>query len=264
MRYTNVYKMEWETEKYLRVNDGDFVNCPEKLFAFRVYELCDALRVTAIITDCDEFNQVNRNTLYRYVGIAQDALFINVPIPEWICRKPLNNVIAYEQAGLNVLIKFYEPLVHSLARKAYDTLDKWYNYNDLVQQCYLAIISLHNQGYYCSKGLIERAFFNDLFVALRKLPTKCTVISFDEPIDNVQNDDAIVKVIDTLADTNDDYEPILQDIDLIIKRNKIISIIGRRQYDQLLREFRTHTVSRATATKINKLKKRINKNGKLQ
>lgn len=256
-QHTEVYKMEWNIERCPSIADDELINCPERLFAFRVYDMTTYLKVTVIITENEAFNELRKSTLYRYIKIAQDALFLGIEPPEWICSKPLNNVIAYEQSGAHVLTKFYEPLIYALAKDAHQLFERWFTYNDLVQQCYVTLISLRNQGYYCSKGLIKKSYYNDLFVMARKLPTKWLVLSFDEPVENSQSDDTVVKIIDTLADEEDKYEPILDNLDLINKRNKIISIIGQRQYDQLLREFRTHTVAGSTAVKINKLKKRL-------
>ena len=41
----------------------------------------------------------------------------------------------------------------------------------------------------------------------------------------------------------------------------LLEMLGPRQYDQLLREFRTHTISNATARQLKRIKLKLEKEG---
>lgn len=259
-KHTEIYKYQWDVARIPSLED--LANCPNKLHAFRINDLKDKLLVTAISTDNDEFNTLTRTTLEAFLHIVQDCLYNEEPIPEPMCRKPMNDTVAYLQADADVLIKLYEPLLQSLTKRASNMFNRFFSYDDLLQQAYLTVLSLSRHGYYVSKNLIQRTYFNDLFMMLRKLPTKYVVISLEEPTNEHGSDDTIVRIIDTIKDERDAYDELHNDIDLILKRTKVISMIGRRQYDQMLREFTNNTTTNATSVRINKLRKRINKNGK--
>lgn len=255
--HTEIYKYTYNLCKFPAVED--LSTCPERVNAFRIKELKDNLSLTVIVCDNEEFNTIPKSTVESYVNIVQDALYHELALPEWIAPKPIGKTLAYKQSGCAVLVKLYEPLVHALAKKAFATLNKYFTYDDLLQTCYLTIIQLSREGYYCSRGIIERSYFNNLFMSLRKLPTRYVVLSFDEPTNDGESDDKTVKLIDTIADTDDKYETFLYDDELAYRRKVVISIIGQRQYDQIVREWRTNTTTGATQTLVNKLKRRLSK-----
>lgn len=254
-KHTEIYKYEWKISKTTSMED--FTNCPEYIHSFRILDGRDSLHVIAIVSDNEKFNTIKRETLESYVHIVQDCIENDEKIPEWLARHPMKNTLAYEQPGCAILCQFYEPLVHALAHRAHQTLDRFWSINDLLQIAYLSIIKLSRYGYYCTKGLIEKTFFNELFVSLRKLPTHHVVISIEEPTNDSDGDDAVTRLIDTIADPVDEYQKLLDDAEVIAMRDIVISLIGQRKYDQYLREYRTNTVSGSTAAAINKLKRRF-------
>ena len=255
MRNENiVYKLEF---KIPRTNGDIMLSCPEQMFAYRVRDNKTNLIVTVIYTDNDSWNTVKLSSLMYDLQFVQTHIEHDLPMPSWLAPHPLDNTIAYRQTDCGSLIEFYSPLIHYLAKKMYTTLSRFYTYDDLLQQCYLTVIRLARNNYYCSKKLIERAYVNDVFTDLRKLPTKYVILSFDEPTNDTNGDDAITRLIDTIADTDDKFDDVLTDDELIYRRKKVIKIIGQRRYDQMLREYRTKTTSNATTTTVNKLKRRF-------
>lgn len=254
-----MYKYEWLVPK--NVPDTAQVileHCPDKLYSFRLHDYGDDLKVVAIETDVPEYNCNSKITLLSYVDTVLSCLPKIYTIPKWMCVKPTGDILAYCQPSIEILTKVYEPLMHSLAKKAHLTLERYFAYGDLVQQAYLTLVDLRHRGYYVSANLIKRAYFNELYMQLRKLPTRHIVISFDEPTNDKNGDDAVTTILDTIADIDDKFDNILEDIDLIRNRKRVINVIGSRQYDQLLREFKNNQTTNATRVKINKLKKRFN------
>ena len=254
-KHNEIYKLEYRIPRVPTL--GCLLNCPEKMFAFRIRDNGKQLLVTTILADDDKLNRVTLNQLSDHVYVVQSCIEDGDEMPRWLAPHPLDNVVAYCQSGCDALIELYAPLIHKLTKRMYNTLDRFYTYEDLLQQCYLTIIRLSHENYYCSKKLIERAYVNSVFMELRKLPTRYVVLSFDEPTNDTQGDDTITKLIDTIADPNDNFETIMNDAETISRRAKVIKIIGQRRYDQLVREYRTHTTSNSTTTTVNKLKRRF-------
>lgn len=256
-KHTEIYELTWYVPKVSTLDN--FSQCPEQLLGFRIFDNVNNLKISVSYTDTEVFNVEKRDTLISYVNIIQNAFETdNFPLPEWMGRKLLRNTLAYKQAGPSILIKLYEPLVHKLSQAAFINMKRFFAYEDLVQTCYMVIVKLSRYGYYVSGNLIKRTYMNTLYNMLRKEPKHHIVISLDEPTNEKNGDDEVICIGDTIADERDDYNTLLNDIDLIHKRKIVIQLLGQRQYDQLLREFRTHTTTGATATKINKLKKRLN------
>ena len=99
---------------------------------------------------------------------------------------------------------------------------------------------------------------------LRKEPRDVTLVSSDA---RVKTSDDTLSVVDMIPDIQQEYDDYDKEEQIVLnqiqteERDVLLEMLGPRQYDQLLREFRTHTISNATARQLKRIKLKLEKEG---
>lgn len=218
-------------------------------------------KTTVRVTYCDEplYNQLSTARIY---DIISDMRVADRSLPP--CNKLVDkDTIYYQQVPINTLYEIYKPLIKSLADKTYLTTSKYFLYEDLLQDAYLVLTILYRQGYYVHGNLLKRAYINYIRKQLRKMPTHYDVVSLEQTVANKHDDDTL-RLADQIEDVRatEELDSIIEDSehDILAKRQLVVAEIGERQYNELLRAYRTHTTDASTNSKIIKLRRRLNKN----
>lgn len=220
-----------------------------KLYSYVLYYNNKSYEFSCNVSQSDKYNTIDVNK-----AIVNVVDKVNEPGSK-------NKIVTYDQPTLDVLVEALKPLVNALA---YKQSKRWKNlpYDDLKQQCYCCLCTLYRKGYYIHKAILERTFQNAVYYMLRKEPRDIVTVSFEQTVG-----DEGLTVADTIRDYEKEYEIEDAELDdaelqvLCAQRDIIIAIIGERNYDQIVREYRNHTVSSATHNKIERLHKRMEKDG---
>lgn len=170
-----------------------------------------------------------------------------------------HGIIGYDQPTLAILVEVLAPLVNSLVNRE---AKRWrqFSHDDLTQTCYMCLCELYRKGYYIHKSLLRRAFTNTLYYKLRKSPRDIVIVSLTAP---VHDTDDLLTVQDTIPDVDEEYEredcENREVVDRILseQREIIINLIGKRRYDDLLREWRSKTVTNASSATVDRLRKKL-------
>ena len=173
--------------------------------------------------------------------------------------KRRQGIVGYEQPTLTVLVETMSPLINSLVNRE---AHRWkqFSQDDLTQICYLCLCELYRKGYYVHKALLKRTFTNHLYYQLRKTPRDLTLVSLTAPL---HDGDDYITVQDTLPDIEQEYSLQDEENDIICKqifaeqRELIIELIGKRRYDDLLREFRSKTLDNTASATLRRLRKML-------
>lgn len=168
-------------------------------------------------------------------------------------------IIGYEQPTLAVLVEVMVPLINALVNRE---ARRWrqFSHDDLTQTCYLCLCELYRKGYYVHKALLRRTFTNTLYYRLRKMPRDVTMVSLTAPL---HDSDDLLTMQDTIPDIAEEQERAdKEDAEamaqvLTAQRELIVGLIGQRRYDDLLREFRSKTVTNGTSSTVRRLRKML-------
>ena len=205
------------------------------------------------------------------VCISQIEEYNTIPVPEAILQivDNLNShsaeyVIGYQQPPLDVMVEAFTPLVHSLARQVARQWNQ--DYEDMVQTCYLCMVTLYNKGYYVHKSLLTSTFVNEVLVSLRKQKTAMRngykgTVSIDTIVPGTES----LRYSDVIADER--QEEILNRFEETdwkewstgTQRNIVIHDIGERKYKMLLDGMEAGVLSATTRTQLWKIGKRVRK-----
>lgn len=173
-------------------------------------------------------------------------------------------VVSYKQPSIDLQLELFQPYVHKLARKLYTHWNSVYEFEDLLQICNMIMVILYNKGYYINHSLLYRSVVNYILMETRKDRNKPKLLSLER---NYTNNNGDISLEETIADMREIEERIDKEdteyINQILKekRDLVIDIIGQRQYDQLLREYGTNTVSLQARQQVHKLKVELDKLG---
>lgn len=186
-----------------------------------------------------------------HYNVSQNAKFNVIKVDDVLNKlsnelyKSINGekkyVICHMQPPVELLIKLFKPLIIKLAKEQNERW-QYLEMEDLIQMCNLVICDLYYKGYYIHKQLIRRAYINYVLMHIRKDKNKPTVMSLHQEY-NKSDDDERVTLEDMIPDTsmvdgiNDKYDCEVNKKVLEEVKEIVIDFIGRRQYDQLLREY---------------------------
>lgn len=228
----------------------DAFSFTDTLYSFVAYNNKFNITINAHISQIDEYNTIS-------IGVMITNILSSVS------KDMRQGIFCYGQPPLPILINVLQPLIHRLALIQHRRW-KRYLYDDLVQLCSCKLCELYNKGYYIHKALLKRTFENSIYQMLRKEPRDITFISSDA---HVKSSDDTLSIADMILDTEkenevyDKEESEMLDQLLTEQKELLIKILGERQYNQLLREFRTKTISNTTSRQIRALQKRLEKYG---
>lgn len=237
------------SESKVNLNEVDTIcNAYEKVYSYQVLmclsdEELSGFEVDIVVSQTDEYNTIDKDKMR--IGITNSIIKSS---------EKTKILIGFEQPPLELLIKLYEPLINKLARTEAMHWDKL-EFDDLYQMCRLSICDLYNQGYFIHKELIKITFIRAVLTELRLHGTEYDAI----PMQNLNTEDR--EYIDYIEDESveDEFKEIIDGGQVYIDSRKqtVIDIIGQRQYDQIVREYRTGTTSNSTRKLVNKLKNQL-------
>ena len=197
--------------------------------------------------------KVKDNAIEKYsvnINVSQTERYNTIPVPEAILgivdslnSKSMSLVIGYRQPPLEVIIEAFTPLVQSMARKM---ANRWsLEYEDMVQTCYVCMCTLYNKGYYLHKSLLRTTFVREVLASLRKMHTD--QLTYEAVI----KDERQERLIESLED-NDEKEYKIK-----IQRDKVISVMGERQYNSLLASVETGTLTQTERSLMYRVGKKV-------
>ena len=225
-------------------------NFAENLYSYVVYNNNGVITIVSHFSQIEEFNTV-----------PVQVMITNVISSLHLLSK--QGIFCYGQPPLEILVEVLQPLIHRLALIQYRRW-KRYSYEDLLQLCSCKLCELYRKGYYIHKSLLKHAFTNSVYQMLRKEPRDVTIVSSDA---RVKTSDDTLSVVDTIPDIQQEYDEYDKEEQVVLnqiqteERDVLLEMLGPRQYDQLLREFRTHTISNATARQLKRIKLKLEKEG---
>ena len=164
------------------------------------------------------------------------------------------------QPSLELMLDMYTPYVQSLAYKQYQHWQKYLEYEDLVQLCYLSMIKLYKHGYYLNDKLLYTTYIRDVLLSIRKRRTDYSVVSIE---DKYGVDDSL-SIADALEDTDYsnkmyDYESLQETLYIFNEvKDMIIDMIGERRFEQLFREYKDKTTTNSNRQMLTRIKREFN------
>ena len=175
--------------------------------------------------------------------------------------------ICFGQPPIELIAELYQPMVHKMATRI-SLQWKQFEYDDLVSIGNKVMVELYRKGYYLNKSLIWTAFNNDVLIQCRKFKDKpITVSIYDKTNSDIKLDSDELTYGDILEDTSYIDEKEREDEQqlerYIFKQVKdiIIDKIGKRQYDELWRDYsKCHTTGKSQAA-MRRLKSYFNELG---
>lgn len=232
----------------------------DKLYSYVTYAVYENERLKGWSIHC----HVSQNERYNTIKVADAVDSICKTMDEILSKEEVRYVIGYQQPPLELLITILDPLVRKLAR---EQSNYWpIEYDDLCQMCRLVICTLYRSGYYIHKSLVRRAFINYVLQYLRPERYKPLMMSLDEPVardDEGHELTAAETVVDQIAlDQQEEEEE--REVELqVIQEQKdlIISIIGVRQWDQMVREYGNKSTTNWSQKKTFDIKRKLSQAG---
>lgn len=212
------------------------------------------LKVQYLVSQTDKYNTI-------------DSLEAAAEIIQYIVPSRYNDhdihYLCHRQPPLDLICELYEPLVQSLSTAAYNRWNKYFEYDDLSQTCYLTIIDLYDKGYYIHKSLIQRTYTNMIYLQLRKLRPFGTIQSLDVVI-NDDNDDEALTLLDSLEDATaqdafDEVDNGTTDDKYTMQKGMVLGLISQRTYDQLVYAMEHNMGDQWAYNLIHNLKQKIEK-----
>lgn len=240
-------------------------HAPQFVSHWRITRKDDHLRITLLVYQNSAFNNTPITDVINTLTILHYTIRKNLTPPASFAPHPVTpETLAYGQPSLATLTTLYTPLLQTIASQLYkpqSTLAKYFTHNDILQEGYLALATLHAHKYYINKRLLSRVIYNNIMMQLRKLPTHYIVNSLDDPVQNTLHDDETLTYADVIPTDEDFVDEIMTRLsdDEEKQKEELIAYIGQRQYDDLLRAYRTHTTSSSTNNRIQALKRHFNK-----
>lgn len=225
----------------------------ERIYSYVLYNNSDRYTIVYHIAqnekhNCIDVNCAKTNIINAVIGHKNDK-----------------GIISYEQPPLPILVKVLRPLVQSLTKQEHSHWSKQLTFEDIEQMCYLCICELYNKGYYIHKSLVATSLRNAIYYHLRAddhRGIKIVSLYVKQFSDNEK-----MMLLDTIKDEAassiiDDKETEEVKNDIFNEQKQfIIDIIGKRQYDQLVREWTMNSTTGSSRKKVCDLRKEVNRTG---
>ena len=205
-------------------------------------------QVEVMISSIDRFNTIEMtNACIEIVKIVTEK------------QTEVRRMSGFKQPPIGVLIEAFTPLVTSLV---ITQSKKWadYEYDDLMQMCYECIIRLKRKNYYIHKGLINKAFMNDVLLGIRKKRFVDKIDSLDMEVTDGENFTPMVELIEDSESLENMYNTVeISTKNRIMEAQKVllIDLLGKRTYDQLIREYGNKYTTPWSRRKVWSLKKTL-------
>lgn len=174
-------------------------------------------------------------------------------------------IIGYKQPPIDIMLKTYKPLIGKMAR---EQCDRWagLEYEDAVSICQLTMIKLYEQGYYIHKGLLEKAYRNEILHYLRPERYRPECLSLDMIMHGDEHGNCL-RLKDTIEDDNiklneqeqeyvDLISSVFSDVKIIL-----VDMVGERGFEQLIRDYAHKHTSNWSRKKIQQIKLKFSSKG---
>lgn len=227
------------------------------LYSYIMYDKKEYWQVDILYSKIKQYNTIPVDKLINEVIKAENTKDKSLQLSD--------NIRAYCQPPLEILLVTYKPLIYKLAVQQHQYWPQ-VELEDLLQMCNMRICVLYQQGYYIHKNLLTRSFVNDVLMFLRPEKRKPRVDSLDQML--ISNDgENNISLAETIEDEHaqDELNEIIDEADGITVeqeiKNKMLEVIKEfitpRMYDQLLREYGNKTTSNNTRVMVNRLKSQL-------
>lgn len=201
------------------------------------------------ITYCEGYNLLPADIIIQHVTTALSAI---------------GDITVHSQIPLENFILQYSQMIDKVTTDICNYLHV--PFEEYRQEVCLTLTRLRNEGYYIHKSLLRKAAFNDCCKAFKRDIKHQQYI--DENGERQSRQVSIDKTVDgdndtTFADVIEDEqaEEMFNNIDKQAEIDYQISCIKKvcsaREYDQLIRAYRTNTTSNTTNSIIRKIKREL-------
>ena len=201
------------------------------------------------LTYCEGFNLLPADTLIQLVTTAMSSI---------------SDITVYSQIPLEMFIVQYSQMINSVTSDICKYLHV--PFEDYYQEVCLTLTRLRNEGYYIHKSLLRKAAFNDCCKAFKKDikhqqyidengERQTRQVSIDKFVD-AENDTTFADVIED-ENAEKQFDDIDRQSEIEYQLKCIKKVCSSREYDQLIRAYRTGTTSNATNSIIRKIKREL-------
>ena len=268
------YKKEYYAYNKYIYHENVPQHAPERCAAFRVVEENNIFVITLLVYENAQFNNIPTIDVIDTMTILHYCRKSHIPVPRSFAPHPLTpQTLAYGQSSIATLSQLFTPLIQNFAQKLYPAdpiatptqISRYFTYDDVVQEGYVALASLASRGYYITRRLLAREMYNRVIATLRKMPTHYIVNSLDDPTSLTDaTDDVSLTYADSIPVEDENINHLIEDPTgkLLRERKIVIDYLGERQYMELIRAYASHTTSNATNNKIQTIKRYIRKHNK--
>lgn len=231
-----------------------------ELSVSKLQQLCNTTKVYSyLLRYSDKHNEfwLHIHTIdvpaYNTIDIAD--IYHNVTLH--VCGTHSEHTI-FGQPPVEILLTVLEPMIYKCANRLYVKWPGKFTLDDLLQECRLLIIELHRRGYYIHRSLVWQSLRNNIECKLRKgkkykIESLNRVVTFNNTNDiAITLEETIPDEKQDIADDNDTRQLLYDDALKLLEE-----IIGKRQLDQLLREYGDKTTTNRARIQVNKLKKQF-------
>lgn len=229
-----------------------FKDVQENIYNYTLYSNETNYTIIYHISQDDKYNKIDKNCAAINI--------INAIVNDYLRGEHLG-IISYEQPPIGILIEVLEPMIHSLSNREYNHWKNFLELQDIEQICSMTICELYKKGYYIHKSLVSKALANNIYRFLRIDDHRgYSVVSIYKP---TKYNDEKMTVGETIFDTAEANEAYDRDVKAALEeihkeqRDIVIEMIGKRQYDQLLREWQTATTTGVTQKRVFALKNKM-------
>lgn len=201
------------------------------------------------ITYCEGYNLLPADIVIQHITTAMSSI---------------GDITVHSQIPLEAFILQYSQMINAVTSDICKYLHV--PFEEYYQEVCLTLTRLRNEGYYIHRSLLRKAAFNDCLKAFKSEIKHQQFI--DENGERQTRQVSIDNVVDsenntTFADVIEDEQAIetFNDIDKQSEIDYQISCVKKvcsaREYDQLIRAYRTGTTSNATNVLIRKIKREL-------
>lgn len=206
----------------------------KKIHSMIVYGIYnnDVLEGWDVHYNISQTNKFNTITVSEIVNKLKEAL---------VDDGTVRHVYTHLQPTVSILIRQYRWLIVKLCKEMHAHWE-FLEMEDLIQMCNLVICDLYNKNYYIHKRLIRRSFTNYVLMHIRKNKNRPAICSLEQ-LYHKSDSDSDVTFAEMIPDKQAMYAEEDKYDDEVLKqiigevRDIVVDLIGKRQYDQLLREY---------------------------
>lgn len=228
---------------------------PDEISRYVLYRCGDTFKFVVHTSEEMKFNTLDKGCVITNVN---NAIYLALKTGLGADK---TTIIGYEQPSLPILVEMLQPLVVSLAKRAYSMWNAYFDYDDLEQMCNLCLCDLYNGGYYIHKSLLSTTFNRHIYRQMRSNDHRGYEIVSIYKV--VSTEDESLTIEQSIPDKNAieqriDEEASAEAHDVaMFERDLLVELIGERQYNELVRQQRFNMLTPQTCKLIRRIKEEL-------